>query len=172
MDEHLNIHCNAGSTRTNILGKLQGYGTVLLYTNGIANIVLMFCMAKHFHVVYNSHEENYVTVYKKDGTPMMYIPRQQGFYYCNLWVRYEAILTTINSVDSNKVNYTQHAESSRKLQNNIGMTTPGLIQIINKRILINNPLDCQSVNNTVPIFGQSIVNQQDSSYTTLHLILP
>jgi hypothetical protein len=36
---HMDIHCNAGVTSTNLVGNLPGYGTVWCHPNGIANIL-------------------------------------------------------------------------------------------------------------------------------------
>jgi hypothetical protein len=38
-DGHMDIHCNAGVTRTNLIGDLPGYGQVWYHPNGIANIL-------------------------------------------------------------------------------------------------------------------------------------
>ena len=51
---NLNICYNAGSTSTNMLGDLPGYGTVWYYDNGIANILSLYRVAQRFHVSYDS----------------------------------------------------------------------------------------------------------------------
>ena len=35
----MHIHCNAGITRTNLVGDLRGYGTIWYHPDGIANIL-------------------------------------------------------------------------------------------------------------------------------------
>jgi hypothetical protein len=37
-DSHMDIHCNAGVTSTNLIGDLKGYGPVWYHPNGIANM--------------------------------------------------------------------------------------------------------------------------------------
>ena len=130
---YLNIFCNAGKTKTNMVGDLKEDGTVWIYTNGISNILLLYRVAEMFHVTYNSHTESCFIVWKEDGTLRRFMPSKRWLYYFNLKETDGIILTTINTVDDNKTHYTQrqikYSESSRKMQNKIGVTTQGLIKI-------------------------------------------
>jgi len=97
----------------------------------------MYYVAERFHLAYNSHEDNCFIVWKEDGTPRIFIPGQQGLYYCNLREVDGILFATISTVDGNKVQYTHrhitHKESSRKTQNSIGVTTQGWINIIDNK---------------------------------------
>ena len=61
VDTHMEIHCNACVTSTNMIGELPGCGTVWYHPNGVANILSLACMKEHgYHVVYNSNNGNEV----------------------------------------------------------------------------------------------------------------
>ena len=73
LDVYLDIYCNAGTKRTNMVGDLPGYGTVWFYADGIANILYMFCVVKIFRVTYDSHQENCFIVWKVEAPPRRFI---------------------------------------------------------------------------------------------------
>jgi hypothetical protein len=43
----MDIYCTAGSTSTNMVGDLEGYGTVWYYPGGITNILSLVCVIEH-----------------------------------------------------------------------------------------------------------------------------
>ena len=71
--------------------------TVWFYANGIAKILSLHCIAKHFHVTYDSHKSNYFTVWKFDGSPRRFIPGTHRLYFCNLREVAGNIQTTIDN---------------------------------------------------------------------------
>ena len=157
VNDHLNIFCNAGSASTNIVGDLKGYGTVWFHDSGIANILSLHRVAERFHVTYDSHESNCFL--------RPFIPGPRGLYYCNLSNINGTILTTIDTVDNNKTKYIQrqlkYADSARKMQNTIGVTTQGLFQIIDNKMMHNFSIDRQSSNDALHIYGPSISNLRE-----------
>jgi Zinc knuckle len=64
-DGHMDIHCNAGVTSTNLVGDLPGYGTVWYHPKGIANILLLNRVKAKYHVTYDSTNGNAFTVHKE-----------------------------------------------------------------------------------------------------------
>ena len=88
-------------------------------------------------MTYDGQKENFFLVWKQDRIPRRFVLGQRGFYYCNLNEVDGKIFITIDTMDDNKTNYTQRqirfAESSRKFQNTIGVTTQGLIQVVNQK---------------------------------------
>jgi hypothetical protein len=63
----MNILCNAGMTRTNMIGDLPGYdGEVWFNPKGIANILSLSDVEKHHRVTYNSSAEKSFIVNKKN----------------------------------------------------------------------------------------------------------
>ena len=55
VDRWMTVRCNAGMTRTNLVGTLAGYpGEVWYNPKGIANILSLSDVEKHFQVLYDS----------------------------------------------------------------------------------------------------------------------
>ena len=58
VEKHMDIHCNAGVTSTNLVGDLPGYGTVWYHPNGIANILSLAKMQERgYHIKYDRRME-------------------------------------------------------------------------------------------------------------------
>jgi hypothetical protein len=53
-DSHMDIHCNATVTSTNLVGDLPRYGTVWYHPKGIANILLLNSVKEKYCVSYDS----------------------------------------------------------------------------------------------------------------------
>ena len=81
----LDIHCNAGVTSTNLIGKLRGYGTVWYNPTGIANILSLAKATDHgYHVTFDRTEGNHVTM-----LPFKLIPARiiiKLIHYCVFWL--------------------------------------------------------------------------------------
>ena len=54
----LKIRCNAGNMTTNMVGDLDGYGTVWYHKKGIANILSLYRVTTNFHVQFYSRSDN------------------------------------------------------------------------------------------------------------------
>jgi hypothetical protein len=78
---HLDIHCNAGVTSTNLVGDLPGYGTVWYHPKGIANILSLNKVKAKYCVTYDSTNGNAFTVHKKDGTVRIFQQSSRGLFY-------------------------------------------------------------------------------------------
>ena len=72
-DGWMHIHCNAGITRTNLIGDLSGYGTVWYHPDSIANILSLAEVCKQFHVTYDSSQQNEFVVHKPNGINKRFI---------------------------------------------------------------------------------------------------
>jgi hypothetical protein len=55
---HMDIHCNAGITSTNLIGDLPGYGEVWYHPNSIANILSLTRVKDKYRVTFNSGKKN------------------------------------------------------------------------------------------------------------------
>ena len=79
-------------------------------------------------------------------------------------------LPIIDTVENNKSAYTQRkiieAEISRKLQNTIGVTAKGLINVIDNNIVEKYPVQRQAIQDLVTIFGPSLPNLQGKNTRT------
>ena len=77
--EILNIHCNAGVMTTNMVGDLEGYGTVWFHRQGIANILYLYNVTDKFHVQFDSRTDNHFVVWREDGTARYFTPGPRGY---------------------------------------------------------------------------------------------
>ena len=50
LDQTVDIHCNTGTTTTNKVGYLKGYGMIWFDPNGIANILSLHMVLDRYHV--------------------------------------------------------------------------------------------------------------------------
>jgi hypothetical protein len=79
---HMDIHCNAGVTSTNLIGDVPGYGQVWYHPNGISNILSLKQVKTRGHrVTYNSSKANEFHVHKADGTIHIFKESPCGLYY-------------------------------------------------------------------------------------------
>ena len=79
VDNTLTVRCNAGKIHTNMVGDLPGYGTVWLYTDGIANILSLYRVTNVLHVHYDSCVNDAFTVYKNDGGVRVFNQHQTDY---------------------------------------------------------------------------------------------
>jgi len=76
----MNVHCNAGTTRTNLVGKLVGFpGDVWYRPNGIANILSMTEVEKYFPLT-DGQDKRFI-IHKPDGTTRSFIKSAGGLHY-------------------------------------------------------------------------------------------
>lgn len=81
-DGHMDIHCNAGVTSTNLVGDLPGYGEVWYHPGGIANILSLSRVKNRGHrVIYDSHDGNEFRVSRKNGTTRVFKESSRGLYF-------------------------------------------------------------------------------------------
>ena len=79
LSERLEIFCNAGSTYTNMVGDLAGYGTVWFYPEGIEHILSLHRVARNYHVQYDSRGAGNFIVWKDDGSCQEFTTGQKDF---------------------------------------------------------------------------------------------
>ena len=81
VNKQMNIHCNAGISTTNLVGDLQGYGTVWFYEEGIANILSLARVKKDQEVSLNSEKGNCFEVSRKNkSVGHCFLNRQKVVY--------------------------------------------------------------------------------------------
>ena len=98
----MTVHCNAGTTVTNMMGMLPGYGEVWYDPNAIANILSLKRVKEEHRVTYDSVEENAFVVHKEDGANVKFRQSPKGLYYCDM--EKEPGVLLVNTVES--VSYT------------------------------------------------------------------
>jgi len=79
----IKIHCNAGTSTTNMVGDLAGYGTVWSHRLGIANILYLAKVKGEYEVRFDLAARNWFEVEKKDrsGRKMVFNHSQNGLYF-------------------------------------------------------------------------------------------
>jgi hypothetical protein len=139
----MTIHCNAGTTKTNLVGDLPGYGKVWYNPNGISNILSLSCVTRSgYQVTFDSAKGNGFILLKPDGSCVEFEQSDQGLYYIDM----AAIGSLfINTVVDNKSSYTNRertqANLARRIQRIIGRpSTKDFVNIVNKNLLPNCPI--------------------------------
>ena len=160
-DTHMDIHCNAGVTRTNMVGDLPGYGTVWYHPNGIANILsLSRVKEKGYRVTYDSTNGNELIVHKSDGSSRIFKESERGLYFMETSASAQAI-ALINTVGENRSSYTNHEYSrailARKIQRMIGRPrTRIFMKIVDNNLLTNCPINRSNIAAAENIFGPDV----------------
>ena len=75
------VHCNAGSTETNMVGDLGNYGEVWYHPSGIANIFSLAKVKEKFRVTFDSAGGNAFTLWKENGNKKVFKQSATGLYY-------------------------------------------------------------------------------------------
>ena len=170
VNETVEIHCNASTTTTNKVGYLKGYGMVWFDPNGIANILLMHRVVYRYHVQFDSRDRNTFIVWRDNGSSREFLPGPRGLYYCDVTKTHATILTMdgkvddaygsidlayITTVKEKMKGFTQreikNATTARKFQNTAGLTTAGIISVVDKKMLNNCPITRESIKHAVGI---------------------
>ena len=129
----LNIHCNAGTAKTVLIGDLPGYGTVWYHEKGIANILLLSKAKEKYKVTFDSSDDNSFIVHKPDGEIRVFKESEKGLYYMDAADKVESDENAqksengnilINTVADNKSKYSHddylRAQLARSIQQTIG----------------------------------------------------
>ena len=158
-NRHMDIHCNAGVTSTNLIGDLPGYGEVWFHANGIANILSLARVKEWYQVTYDSMNGNVFEVAKLDGSVRFFKESARSLYYMDTSQRDEQLLVT--TVADKCSNYTDrdysHAVLAHKVHNIIGR--PSLhdyLRIIDKNLLPNCPITRANILAVEDIFGPNL----------------
>jgi hypothetical protein len=182
----INIHCNAGVSKTELKGKL-GQLTVRHNPNGMANVLSLKAVAEKHRITYDSWDWNGVF---KEHTPNRVVdfkPSEHGLHYVDMSLEGDIIqdmfvtadtpeeednkevenatkeYVMINTVRGNLEHYTRQeikkAQQARKLQGMIGNPTQReLAGMVRKKLIANCPVTVQDVHNTNRIFGPDLAN--------------
>ena len=156
---HMDIHCNAGVTSTNLVGDLPGYGTVWYHPKGIANILSLNKVKAKYRVTYDSTDGNAFVVHKNDGTTRTFKQSARGLFYMDTTPGTGT--TLVNTVAENKSNYTNRdysrAELARQIQKRIGRpSTRAFLKIVENKLLPNCPITREDILAAEHIFGPDV----------------
>jgi hypothetical protein len=155
---YMDIHCNAGVTSTNMVGKLRGYGTVWYHPNGIANILSLKHVKEKYLVTYNSRDKNAFVVHKDDGTTRTFKQSERRLFYMDT-AKTGTLL--VNTVAQNKASYTNRNYSRAvlacEIQKRIGRpSTKASIKIVENKLLPNCPVTQDDIIAAEHIFGPDV----------------
>ena len=78
---YLDLATQAGSTTTNLIGDLPGFGTVWFHPRGVANILSLAKVKQRYRVTYDSEAENAFVVHKAGGTTRKFMESPRGLYF-------------------------------------------------------------------------------------------
>ncbi len=114
----MTINCNAGVTHTNMIGEMPGYsGEVWYNPKGIANILSLANVKKHYRVTFDSKNGNGFIVHKDNGTQHCFKESQRGLFYLDTSETMHGGTVLVNTVQENKSNYlTTPLETTNKLK--------------------------------------------------------
>ena len=157
-DGWMHFHCNAGITRTNLMGNFGGCGMVWYHPDGIANILSLAEVCKQFHVTYDSSKRNEFIIHKPDGSTKWFIQSERGLYYLDTSTKG---IMVINTVDENKSKYSNTDYSctqlARRIQQMIGHpSTCDFLHFVDHNLLPNCPITRWDILTTEHIFGPDL----------------
>jgi hypothetical protein len=143
---YMQLSTQAGSTTTNLVGDLPGYGTVWFHPNGIANIIALTNMKKHHRITYDSHEGNGFTVHKPDGTARIFKESANGLFYFDSTSSSSEHIALVSTVEKNKSRFTSRdytrAQLARKIQVLVGRPElKDFIAYLDNNMLPNCPIN-------------------------------
>jgi hypothetical protein len=120
---HMELSTQAGSTTTNLVGDLPGYGTVWFHPHGIANIIALANMKKKHAITYDSRKGNEFVIHKDDGTTRTFTESDRGLFYFDT-AAHAKHATLVSTVEKNRAKFTNQdyarATTARKIQVLVG----------------------------------------------------
>jgi hypothetical protein len=155
----MHIRCNAGVTSTNLKGWLSNFPEPVWYNpDGLANIMSLFVVKKHYRVCYDSDKQDALLVTKPTGNTMVFKPTTKGLYaladHATGWVQ-------VNTVADQQSEYTKReycdAVLARKIQNIIMF--PGVrayTKIADSQLIANCPIGRADIAAAEQIFGPNL----------------
>ena len=120
-DEPIPVHCNAGTITLTQKGTLGHFPDPVWYNpNGIANILSLHAVKRHYHVTMDTETGDSIHVHHRDGTTTTFHPSKNGIYHCRI-PENGHILSTIATVEQRKEGLSKtdirRAAKARRLQN-------------------------------------------------------
>jgi hypothetical protein len=158
VDRSMYIQCTAGTTSTNMMGDLEGYGPVWYHPGGIANILSLSRVRQNFRVTFDSEKGNVFKLIRPDGTARSFRESSNGLYFSVM----EPVETTmVTTVEQNKAKYTKadylQAVLARKIQAVIGRpSTKEFTRIVKQGLLPNCPITPEDIEAAEHIFGTDV----------------
>eukprot|EP00536_Pseudo-nitzschia_multiseries_P000330 jgi/Psemu1/757/gm1.757_g len=126
----MNIHCNSGVSRTNLIADLPGFGVVWFYEGGLANVLSLALVSDQYRVTMDTSIDNALYVHK-DGGPRRFQRSNCNLYYCDI------------------------AKKAREMQEDLGFpTSQELIKMIGNNIIKDCPITRRDISIMMNIYGK------------------
>jgi hypothetical protein len=158
----MNIKCNAGVTRTNMVGDLPGYGQVWFNKDGITNSLLFSRVEEKCRITYDSAESKQFIVHKENRDERRFKQSNGDLFYLEAKkVFKEDGSVLVNTVKGNKEKYTKAAYKQatlvRTLQSTIGRPSAyAFLNIVEMNLLKDCPIVRADVLAAEDIFGPNL----------------
>jgi hypothetical protein len=165
---HMELSTQAGSTTTNLVGELRGYGTVWFHPHGITNIIALANMKKKHPITYDSRNGNEFVVHKDDGTTRTFKESDRGLFYFDTLTHkkprnkpHDKHVTFVTTVEKNKSKFTTRnyarATLARKTQVLVGRPElKDFVSYLDQNMIPNCPIDCNDAIAAHQIFGPDV----------------
>ena len=145
----MRINCNAGSTVTDLIGDLVGFGEVWFIPNGIANVISLGKVSDFCRVTMDTDIDNAMYIHRRDGGVRRFGRSSDNLYYCDLRDQSGSILT-IATVKGNREKYSaldvRRADRVMKFQEVTCFPTfKEMISMVDNNVLRNIPISRRDI---------------------------
>ncbi len=159
----ITVHCNAGSTTTDLEGKL-GSMTVKYNPYSIGNVILLHSIKQRHRVTYDSSDRDRVFQIHPSGGVVEFKSSPRGLYYLDVTDEDSRVdWMLVNTVQANFEGFTKRevemANEAQCLQGMISNPTKReFAGMVRGKSITNCPVTVHNVNNDNPIFGPDLAN--------------
>ncbi|KAG7373144.1 hypothetical protein IV203_033868 [Nitzschia inconspicua] len=157
------LHCNAGSVTLTQQGYLPGFPEPVWYhPNGIANILSLQSLTKHYRITMDSATSDGLRLHKADGTTFDFRPSDTGLYYIDSksFTDPQRMWTLITTVKERASRYTKRqledAQRARWMQNIIMHPSDQQLSDVAIHHLRGCPVTKQSIRIASDVFGPNL----------------
>ncbi|VEU41596.1 unnamed protein product [Pseudo-nitzschia multistriata] len=155
---YMNIHCNSGVARTNLIAELPGFGTVWFYEKGIANVLSLALVTDRYRVTMDSAVDNALHVHRRSGHGTRRFKRSQcNLYYSDTKQDHLNVLAITTSKGIKELYSSldlRRARKARDLQERLGLpTTEDFIRVIDNNLIKNIAVTRRDVKMMGEIYG-------------------
>eukprot|EP00536_Pseudo-nitzschia_multiseries_P016322 jgi/Psemu1/45756/gm1.45756_g len=155
--DKVDIHCNAGSVATTMVGELPGFGAVWFLEKGIANILSLGLVSDQYRVTLDMSVSQSFYVHKPDGSTRQFTRAANNLYVCNLQEQHESLFAI--TTDKGKTEFYSNldiwrADRARRLQETIGFpSTKEFLQMIDNNWIQNCGVTHRDIHIAEDIYG-------------------
>eukprot|EP00536_Pseudo-nitzschia_multiseries_P010661 jgi/Psemu1/26659/gm1.26659_g len=153
----MNIHCNSGVSKTNLIADLPGFGVVWFYADGLANVLSLALVSDQYRVIVDISIDNALYVHKDGGT-RRFKRSTCNLYYCDMREHNGTVLA-LDTVEGKANSYSalncSRAKKARDMQEILGFpTAQELIKMIDNNIIKDCPITRRDIKIMTDIYGK------------------